>query len=133
MQAEESVNKRPRIGEINRNIPFIDVGLHQAHTDMHYKVIVDAYTMLASTHAAAHGKVNIAELSTLANSYMSPEDAIIRLDEIELILLKLQAENRLMYDETNRQRLCCIKMLHYCDLLSLFMHCCFKIGDIHFL
>jgi DNA replication licensing factor MCM3 len=102
LHAEESVNKRPRIGEINRNIPSIDVGLRQAYTDMHYKVIVDAYTMLASTHAAAHGKVHIAELSTLANSYMSPEDAIIRLDEIELILLKLQAENRLMYDETNR-------------------------------
>ena len=105
--AEESViNKRPRISEGNEDVLSFEVGLHQAHADMHYRIIVDAYTMLASTRAATQGKVHVTELLTLANSYVSKRDAIIQLKDVELILLKLQAENRLMYDETNRHRQC---------------------------
>jgi len=111
--AEESViDKRPRIGEGNQNISSFDGGPHQAHADMQYRIIVDAYTMLASTRATTQGKVHVTELLTLANSYVSKRDAIIQLKEIELVLLKLQAENRLMYDETNRQRQCCFIYIH---------------------
>ena len=111
--AEESViDKRPRIGEGNQNISSFDGGPHQAHADMQYRIIVDAYTMLASTRATTQGKVHVTELLTLANSYVSNRDAIIQLKEIELVLLKLQAENRLMYDETNRQRQCCFIYIH---------------------
>jgi hypothetical protein len=70
-----------------------DVGRH--------KILVDAYTQLASINAT-RGKVHINELLTLANSFLSKKDRIFQSPEIEVILHKLQDENRLMYDESKR-------------------------------
>jgi hypothetical protein len=46
--------------------------------------------------------VHINELLTLANSFLSKKDRIFQSPEIEVILHKLQDENRLMYDESKR-------------------------------
>lgn len=64
--------------------------------------MVDAYTGLASTHEIQE-KVHITELLLAANSLITKRDAPFQIAEVEVILRKLQSENRLMYDETNRK------------------------------
>ena len=64
--------------------------------------MVDAYTSLASNNEMQE-KVHVTKLISVANSLIADKDALFQLDEIEVILRKLQSENRLMYDETNRE------------------------------
>jgi len=66
-----------------------------------YKLILDAYANLASNQHTQE-KVHITQLLSAANSLVMGHDPLFDLDEVEVMLRKLQTENRLMYDESNR-------------------------------
>lgn len=81
---------------------LIHSGPHSCIEPKRHKIMVDAYTGLASTHEIQE-KVHITELLLAANSLITKRDAPFQIAEVEVILRKLQSENRLMYDETNRK------------------------------
>lgn len=102
----ETASKRPRIDPHNTTIGrmsanLIHSGPHSCIEPKRHKIMVDAYTGLASTHEIQE-KVHITELLLAANSLITKRDAPFQIAEVEVILRKLQSENRLMYDETNR-------------------------------
>ena len=67
-----------------------------------HKIMVDAYASIASAHEIQE-RAHVTELLLAANSSITQKDIPFQMAEIEVILRKLQSENRLMYDETNRQ------------------------------
>lgn len=105
-QVSENVKKRTKVQEDSLDVSQLN---HSAkyHFDANLStrrhiLVVESFTRLASIYAT-QGKVHISELMRLTNSYLSQDDGAFQQIEIERSLLKLQSENRLMYDETNRE------------------------------
>ena len=103
-QVEESNAKRARTNHRDSE-PHVNDGVQSFCADhidpSRFKIMLDAYSHLASMHQVQE-KIHVMELLTIANSLISEQDNAFELVELEVILRKLQTENRLMYDETNR-------------------------------
>jgi|Transcript_3333 hypothetical protein len=104
VMVEESTAKRARTNHRDSE-PHVNDGVQSFCADhidpSRFKIMLDAYSHLASMHQVQE-KIHVMELLTIANSLISEQDNAFELVELEVILRKLQTENRLMYDETNR-------------------------------
>jgi hypothetical protein len=102
----EIASKRPRINPHDSLVESLATDVIHPGTltcidPKRHKIMIDAYASLASIHEIQE-KVHVTELLLAANS-LTHKDTPFQMTEVEVILRKLQSENRLMYDETNRE------------------------------